>query len=110
MVLEPSKGKEDEGQQGWPGHLQGGGWLQLRPPCRGATGCGQAPSRKGHDRLRLARKGLDQLRLARKGLPPMARPQGAVARGAPARGGYLWRTCKGAASPAACAGAATVTA
>ncbi|RWV96079.1 hypothetical protein GW17_00041239 [Ensete ventricosum] len=31
----------------WPGHLQGGGWLQPRPPCKGVASCGQAPLQKG---------------------------------------------------------------
>ncbi|RWV77464.1 hypothetical protein GW17_00061700 [Ensete ventricosum] len=63
---------------GVAGHLQGGGCLQPRPPCKGAAGFGQAPC-----------KGQSPAGMTGCGQPAMGcRPQGATACGAPTR----WRS------------------
>ncbi|RWW61280.1 hypothetical protein BHE74_00031669 [Ensete ventricosum] len=88
--LSPSATRR-RGSRAWPGHLQGGCRLQLRPPYKGATGCDRAPckgwpsvaaaARKGRSPAgAAAARGHDQLQPARKGLSPVARlrcqPQG----------------------------------
>ncbi|RWW54691.1 hypothetical protein BHE74_00038714 [Ensete ventricosum] len=82
--------------KGWP--------AAAKAPCKGATGCGQA-SCKGRPPVGAATRkwrppagavvarGHDRLRLARKGLSPAARPQGATAHGAPAKGTLLTLRC-----------------
>ncbi|RWV91132.1 hypothetical protein GW17_00046605 [Ensete ventricosum] len=115
----------------WPDHLQGGGRLQPRPPCKGAAGCSQVPYKGRPPTRAAARKGWPPVgtigygqpargcrpRPSRKGRSPTASPQGPTARGQVARGGCPRRAYKVVAasgpltaSPAACAGEATATA